>query len=96
MQLHLEQVAILSLIVYRLARVFTRETGPLRIFELTRTVFDRGFLGELLHCPYCLGIWLSALVCIPFYETWYFYVLTVFAVAGGQVILQSIEDNQNG
>lgn len=55
--------------------------------------FLRGKLGDLLTCPYCVGFWVS-LACWA--GAWWGgrpvqYVLIVFAVAGVQAMLSTID-----
>lgn len=62
--------------------------------------FVRGKIGDLLTCPWCLGFWLSAFTYVAFVVSMGLWVgtplvvhfLTVFAVAGGQGLLNSLRE----
>lgn len=62
--------------------------------------FVRGKIGDLLTCPWCLGFWISAacyLALVISTGGWagvplVVHLLGVFAVAGGQGFLNSLED----
>jgi len=47
--------------VARVTRLITRDRfpfGPVRDWALTR-YGEHGWLPELLHCPWCTGVWIS-------------------------------------
>jgi hypothetical protein len=55
----------------------------------------RGKLGDLLSCPFCIGVWLSAgfvllAWCLGYLPGGWICILWISAVAGGQATLQSI------
>lgn len=52
-----------GLVVYRLCRMFTLESGPGRIFKKLRGLPEKGSATkEGLSCPHCTGVWFAALV----------------------------------
>lgn len=68
---------ILSLATWRISALFTRETGPLHIFERLRKkvgivhdadgkvmIIPSHFLPELLSCVWCFSIWAAAVLVI--------------------------------
>jgi len=71
---------VVSLAVSFIARLTTRERGPFRILALWRELIDRllnlGRLGrelhELLSCPFCLSVWLSAIGALIVWNLWVF------------------------
>lgn len=86
---------ILVLFAYRLTRLIAVDdiTSPLR---------DRahGWLGELVTCPFCVGVWVSAAVVLFAANTvltlqWEWVVLAVGAVAGGQALCSSADARLN-
>lgn len=93
---------IIAFAVYRLCRMLSREDGPFQILETFRTWLGRKAskenklwitLADLMNCPYCLGVWFSALGALLLHDTsimWYF--IYVLAIAGLQAFLQGLED----
>lgn len=54
---------IAALAVSRVADVIAEEEGPAAIFQkLRRKVPAKTNAGRGVRCPYCVGIWLAALV----------------------------------
>jgi hypothetical protein len=51
-----------ALATWRLAFLLVREDGPGHIFARLRNRLGNGFLGQLLGCVKCVGLWVS----IPF------------------------------
>jgi hypothetical protein len=51
-----------ALATWRLAFLLVREDGPGHIFTRLRNRLGNGFLGQLLGCVKCTGMWVS----IPF------------------------------
>ena len=103
-------IVIAGLAVYRLAGMITQEDGVFGIFErgrkLARVVsvfintryprlaFIGDTIGELFHCPYCMGVWLAlfaALLLPPGYHI----IINWLAIAGVQALLQSVS-NRSG
>lgn len=78
--------------VYRLARIISKDTicRPFRSFVGRRAVNNKMlfWVAELIHCPFCVGVWLA----VPF--AFYFYdensIAMVFAIAGGQTFLECL------
>ena len=88
-----------ALAAYRLAQLVALDEGPFRVFARLRSWAGchpsdliRENLGELIHCPYCLGVWfglfcaLLALWPAPGGDV----ILAVFGLAGAQAFLESI------
>jgi len=101
----LERLVLAALTVYRLARMFAGEDGPLFVFRDARRAVGRWAapitgdklndaarlsVAELVHCPYCLAVWLAGLAAIL--VVWPSrlgdFALLVFGLAGAQVALQ--------
>lgn len=99
---------LLSLAIYRLALLLTREAGPFQIFHRLRIrlgAYDydetgevKTTLGQLFNCPFCMGIWLAAVATAILY---FFPLLTLsgvwlvviwLALAGAQSLLQRLHD----
>ena len=93
----------LSLSLYRVSRLIARENGPFDVLAKFRqflgrqaTIQDRftpirQTIAELFNCPYCLAVWIAPIIYLSrdsLKEVW-----IVFAIAGLQTLLQSIEDD---
>lgn len=62
---------------------FQGDAGPGEVDEAARGRGLRRAIGELLVCPYCLGLWVSAaltasLLVFPRFTRWFATVLTMF------------------
>lgn len=62
---------------------FQRDAGPGEVDERARGHGLRRAIGELLVCPYCLGMWVSAamtasLLVFPRFTRWFAAVLVAF------------------
>jgi hypothetical protein len=62
---------------------FQGDAGPGEVDEAARGHGLRRAIGELLVCPYCLGLWASAtltasLLVFPRFTRWFATVLTMF------------------
>lgn len=80
---------LLSFVCYRLAQLITIERGPFAIFEtLRQKTSDIEFVGELLTCPYCLGMWIA--LPLSLYATGIDWYIAWLAIAGGQAFLQGL------
>ncbi len=84
-------IIISSLAVYRLADLIAidRISAPLRD-AIGRKVNDGKFwyfLAELINCPFCLGIYISALLALIPAHGIIQYLVIWFAIAGGQAFI---------
>ena len=85
---------VIILAIYRISLLITWDT----IFDTPRNWigthsndFIREYLGYLVNCSYCVGIWIALFLAIIYYpENW---LLMTFAIAGGQVFLQKLEND---
>ena len=93
-------LTLLVFAVYRIAQLiaFDEISEPIRTYLAKRAsgnlVID--WTAKLVHCPYCLGIWLSLLAGLLFANMFEIStpmgVVTVFGIAGAQAFLQSLCD----
>jgi len=56
------RLVLAALAVYRLAQLIAIDDGPGQVFRRLRGRFVTGGMADLVHCPYCLGVWFAALL----------------------------------
>ena len=68
------------------------EEGTIEVFYRPKRTPIKKFIGELLSCYWCTGVWISIAVVAGFlfYPTIFLPIMLVFAVAGLAAILESI------
>jgi hypothetical protein len=77
---------------------FEHDAGPGEVSESARGRGLRRAVGELLVCPYCLGMWISAgltagLLVAPRFTRWFAAVLTaLFGADALQIAYKKAED----
>lgn len=89
---------VLSLATWRIVCLFSQDTGPAGLFSSLRAWLvpagtpEPGSLGQLLTCPYCLGVWMGPLVALAWYAAPDFTVLCMIplALAGAVSFLQAV------
>lgn len=80
-------LAILTLAIFRLVRLFTYDVITKFIREWFTDAKPNSFrhtVGELLNCPWCTGLWFSAFVLFFYFATpyaWPLFVLLALAAA---------------
>jgi hypothetical protein len=84
---------LMSLAVFRLERLIVSDM----IFDFVRDSIDKihgGFgltIGQLVHCPWCVGIWMSLFIGFIYFLTplsWFF--ILILALAGTGTILEKV------
>lgn len=78
------QVLILSLVVWRVTAFIVHETGPFRIFERLR------FGREL--CFDCAGVWVSGIFSIFLYNEFTPFLLSTLACSAGAIFFERFSD----
>jgi hypothetical protein len=100
------ELVIAILAAYRLARLLPKDDGPLFIFTRIRSftggkaMMENDPLGrwasldEGINCAYCCGLYAAVLVALlVLWQNYYGNVfLLIFAIAGGQSLLQEWSD----
>lgn len=84
---------------YRLSMLVTQDSilKPVRnYFGLHRWAWVRSWLGDLVHCPYCFGVWAAAGLALVLYGLNWTTLLYWLAIAGGQAFMQKISDGMKG
>ncbi|NYE05483.1 hypothetical protein F4694_002236 [Bacillus niacini] len=68
------------------------EDGTMEVYYLPKATPIKKFIGELLSCYWCTGVWVSAAMVIGYLLLPFVFVpiILVFAVAGLAAILESI------
>lgn len=68
------------------------EDGEKELFYVPKKTLIRGFIGEMLSCFWCTGIWISMMVFLSFtlFPTITVPILLIFAIAGLAGILESV------
>jgi hypothetical protein len=100
------RVILVILSCYRIAQLFTIDSGPFDIFQIGRNKLGRMAAGsllaknfaELVSCPYCLGVWISLGLtpAVIFPNLFFDAIILIWGVAGGQALLQGITDGRKG
>lgn len=104
MLLHASDVAFVflaALAVYRLAWLVSFDIGPWQCFDRLRTwagqrAHQRGpqsvawQFAEWLRCPYCNGLWFSAVCALIYAHNLLVWLLLTLAIAGAQAVLLNL------
>lgn len=85
---------LLALVVYRLAELIAIDqiSQPIRAWVGRKASVSKvwKFIADLIHCPFCLGIWLAfpaAFLLQPIDFVWFFVYW--ISLAGAQTFLES-------
>jgi len=88
-------LSLAILACYRLAMLVTQDevAWPIRnYFGLHRLAWVRTYLGFLVHCPYCFGVWVALGLALLLWPIGWLTLLYWLAIAGGQAALQKFSD----
>ena len=95
---------ILSILAtYRIAEFIVYDDAPFGLMDRVRLYLGRKAgasskygvwwsLAELIHCPYCMGLWISLVVAIIFFPD--YFLLYWLAIAGGQSLTENISQSR--
>ena len=96
-------ILLAVLACYRLTTLVVYDAGPFRVFKRLRAwlgTHDNGFIrengGELVNCPYCVGIWMAVVAALLLEWPAAYPALLVLGIAGGQSLMQDIMGARNG
>lgn len=97
------KVIFLVFFVYRISQLIAIDDGPFDVFLRIRKCLgvlsarepDSIFkltLAKLVNCPFCLGVWFSALAYLlyPIDNILVDFIVGVFGLAGMQTLLENI------
>lgn len=103
------RLVLAALAVFRAAELFSVDDGPFAVFKRLRkflgqkaagaTELDFWYnLAALVNCPFCIGVWLSAVMylLIVYQTPLGDFVLTVLAISGLQSFLTSMVRGRAG
>lgn len=89
---------VLGLASYRLSSLVSLEEGPFSMFIKLRAelgAYDynaqgkaRSAVGRGISCPYCVGVYMAALLYVAYKVRWLKPIIHVFAIAGIQAAFQ--------
>jgi len=79
---------IMTLVVWRLTHLFSKEDGPFDWIFILRKKAGAGFLGSLLDCFYCLSIWIALPFGIWLGQNWIEKLLLWLALSGAACLLE--------
>lgn len=90
---------LITLAVYRLAQLIALDdiSKPIRTFAGKRAGNSKiwKFIANLLHCPYCMGIWFAfagAWILQP--DSLLSFIVIWLSLAGGQAFLESLSSHE--
>jgi hypothetical protein len=86
---------IISLVVWRLTHLLSREDGPFDIIFLMRRKAGAGFFGSLLDCFYCLSVWIALPFGIWLGTDWSEKILMWLALSGAACLLEQATTKNN-
>lgn len=84
------------LATWRLARLVSREDGPFDLIVRLRARAGGGFAGQLMDCPYCLGLWFAAPFALTLADSLVAWVIAWLAIAGGAALLENLLEHAPG
>jgi len=79
---------IISLVVWRISHMLSKEDGPFDIIFLLRKKAGAGFFGNLLDCFYCLSMWIALPFGIWLGQNWIEKILLWLALSGAACLLE--------
>ena len=97
---------MLVLVSYRVSEIISVDDGPYDIFLRLRVgsarmaVQGSNFwrnVSNLLHCPFCVGIWISFIIS-PFYfirGTFMDFIFLAIAIAGAQCFMEGLHPRKH-
>ena len=81
-------VAVLA--TWRVTRLVVREDGPFDLIVKLRVRVGGGLVGQLMDCPYCLGLWLAAPFAFALADSVAAWLIAWLAIAGGAAFLENM------
>lgn len=85
---------IVSLAIWRITHLVSKEDGPFNIIYRLRRLAGSGFFGELMDCFYCCSIWISLPFALGTAEGWKDRLLYWMAYSGLACLLEKLTEKQ--
>ena len=79
-----------SLAAWRLAFLVVREHGPYQTFERARKWAGEGFVGQLVSCVKCVGVWIAVPFALFVGGTNVELLVTWLAIAGVVALIDEV------
>jgi len=92
--MHLYQLVLGILAVWRITHLLQAEDGPWDLVIHVRRRAGDGFWGQLLDCFYCLSVWIAAPFAIYLGATWDERFLLWLALSAGAILLERATDRE--
>jgi hypothetical protein len=84
------QSLLSALAVWRITHLVSQEEGPWALCLKFRRRLGRGFFGQLLHCFYCLSMWVSLPFAVILPASWSQRLIAWFAFSGAAILLERL------
>jgi hypothetical protein len=84
------ECALAVLAVWRITHLICLEEGPWGVCSRLRRIAGEGFWGELLHCFYCLSVWVSLPFAIYLPGFWLQKFIGWWAFSGAAILLERV------
>jgi hypothetical protein len=84
------ETVLAVLAVWRLAHLLARERGPADLISRLHARLAGTTAGEVLACPYCLGLWLALAPAAWLADGWGQGLLLWWGVAGGAALIERV------
>ncbi len=84
------QSVLSVLAVWRITHLVSQEEGPWSLCLKFRRLLGLGFLGQLVHCFYCLSIWVSLPFAAILPAFWSQRLIAWFALSGAAILLERL------
>jgi hypothetical protein len=82
------QCLLSALAVWRITHLISQEEGPWQLFFNLRRLSGGGFFGQLLHCFYCLSVWVAVPFAAWLSVLWPYRVIAWWAFSGAAILLE--------
>lgn len=76
------------LAVWRMTHLLHLEHGPWGVIARVRAAAERLGLGELVHCFFCLSMWVAVPAALWLAATWPGRVVTWLALSAGAILIE--------
>ena len=83
-----------TLAVWRVTHLLTAETGPWDVLLRLRRLAGGGFLSSLIHCFYCLSLWVSVPFAYLIGERIRERILLWLAFSGAAILLERVTSRE--